>query len=162
MITSDTTVTKSIVVHAPIERAFRVFTEDFDSWWPRSHHIGTAEMAKAIIEPRVDGRWHEEGVDGSECEWGRVLAWDPPNHVAMSWHLNGAFRYDPDPAKASRVDVYFTAEGDGATRVELTHSELDRHGDGWTALRDGVSGDGGWPELLKLYGARVGAQPIQS
>jgi uncharacterized protein YndB with AHSA1/START domain len=155
MITSDTTVTKSIVVHAPIERAFRVFTEDFDSWWPRSHHIGTAEMAKAIIEPRVDGRWHEEGVDGSECEWGRVLAWDPPTHVALSWHLNGAFRYDPDPEKASRVDVYFTAEGDGSTRVELTHSALDRHGDGWEDLRTGVSGDGGWPELISLYAKRV-------
>jgi uncharacterized protein YndB with AHSA1/START domain len=155
MITSDTTVAKSIVVQAPIERAFRVFTEGFDSWWPRSHHIATAEMAKAIIEPRLDGRWYEEGVDGSECEWGRVLLWDPPHHLALSWHLNGAFQYDPDPVKASRVDVRFTAEGDGATRVELAHSELDRHGDGWTDLRTGVSGDGGWPELLRLYGERA-------
>lgn len=156
MTSSDTTVTKSITVQAPIERAFRVFTEDFDSWWPRSHHIGTAEMKTAVIEPRVDGRWHEQGVDGSECDWGRVLTWDPPNHVAMSWHLNGAWRYDPDPAKASRVDVRFFAESAGVTRVELSHSELDRHGDDWTTLRDGISGEGGWPELLATY-ARTAA-----
>ncbi|HEX4491413.1 MAG TPA: SRPBCC family protein [Acidimicrobiia bacterium] len=158
MITSEeTSVSKSIVVQAPIERAFRVFTEDFDSWWPRTHHIATAEMAKALLEPRVGGRWYEQGVDGSECDWGRVLAWDPPRHVAFSWHLNGAFQYEADPSHASRVDVRFTDEGDGATRVELIHSELDRHGDGWTDLRDGVSGQGGWPELMSRYGQRVAA-----
>jgi uncharacterized protein YndB with AHSA1/START domain len=157
MITSETTVTQSVTVQAPIDRAFRVFTEDFDSWWPRSHHIATAEMAKAVIESQVDGRWHEIGVDGSECEWGRVLAWEPPHHLALSWHLNGAFQYDPDPAKASRVDVWFTAEDDQTTRVELSHSNLDRHGDGWTDLRTGVSGEGGWPELIRLYASRVAA-----
>jgi uncharacterized protein YndB with AHSA1/START domain len=116
MTLTDTTFRTSITVEAPIERAFTVFTERFDAWWPRSHHIGTADMAEAMLEPRVGGRWHERGVDGSECEWGRVLAWDPPRHVAMSWHLNGAFRYDPDPDKASRVDVRFIAESESLTR----------------------------------------------
>ena len=151
MISTETTFRTSITVHAPVDRAFTVFTEGFDSWWPRSHHIGTAEMAVAVLEPGIDGRWHERGVDGSECEWGRVLAWDPPHHVALSWHLNGAFQYDPDPAKASRVDVRFVAESEGVTRVELEHSELDRHGADWVALRDGISSDGGWPSLLARF-----------
>jgi uncharacterized protein YndB with AHSA1/START domain len=151
MITTNTTFATSITVHAPIDHAFKVFTAGFDTWWPRGHHIGTAEMAEAVIEPRVDGRWHERGVDGSECEWGRVLAWDPPAHIAMSWHLNGAFRYDPDPAKASRVDVRFVAESAGVTRVELEHSGLDRHGSDWTGVRDGISSPGGWPGLLDRF-----------
>ena len=138
------------VVPVPVERAFRVFTEDFDAWWPRTHYLATAEMAKALLEPRVGGRWYVQGVDGSECDWGRVLAWDPPRDVAFSWHLNGAFQYESDPTHASRVDVRFTEEGDGATRVELVHSELDRHAD-WITLRDGVSGEGGWPDLLRMY-----------
>jgi hypothetical protein len=92
-----------------------------------------------------------EGDDGAARR--RALA--RAGHLALSWHLNGAFQYDPDPTHASRVDVYFTAEGDDATRVELAHSELDRHGDGWTDLRTGVSGEGGWPELMNLYAKRV-------
>jgi uncharacterized protein YndB with AHSA1/START domain len=151
MISTDTTFRTSITVHAPAERAFSVFTKGFDTWWPRGHHIGTAEMAKAVIEPRVGGRWLERGVDGSECEWGRVLSWDPPHHVALSWHLDGKFSYDPDPAKASRVDVHFVAETDEVTRVDLEHSCLDRHGSNWTDLRDGISSSGGWPDLLARF-----------
>ena len=153
--TTDATFQTSTTVDAPIDRAFSVFTERFDTWWPRAHHIGTAEMAEALIEPRRGGRWFERGTDGSECEWGKVLAWDPPNHVALSWHLNGAFNYDPDPAKASRVDVHFFVESDASTRVELVHSGLDRHGDSWRQLRDGISSDGGWPTLLQLFAAAV-------
>jgi uncharacterized protein YndB with AHSA1/START domain len=151
MITTETSFSTSVTVHAPIERAFTVFTEGFDTWWPRGHHIGTAEMAEAVLEPGIDGRWHERGVDGSECEWGRVLAWDPPHHVALSWHLNGAWNYDPDPEKASRVDVRFFAERDGVTRVELEHSGLDRHGSDWVSLRDGISSTGGWSDLLARF-----------
>jgi uncharacterized protein YndB with AHSA1/START domain len=150
---TDPTFRTSITLEAPIDRAFKVFTEGFDSWWPRGHHIGTAEMAEAIIEQKSGGRWYERGTDGSECEWGRVLAWDPPNHVAMSWHLNGAFQHDPDPAKASRVDVRFFAEADAKTRVELVHSELDRHGDDWPQLHAGISAEGGWNSLLGLFAA---------
>jgi uncharacterized protein YndB with AHSA1/START domain len=151
MISTDTTFRTSITVHAPVERAFSIFTNGFDTWWPRGHHIGTAEMAEAVIEPRVGGRWLERGVDGSECEWGRVLSWDPPHHVALSWHLDGTFCYDPDHAKASRVDVHFVAETDKVTRVDLEHSGLDRHGSNWTDLRDGISSSGGWPDLLARF-----------
>jgi uncharacterized protein YndB with AHSA1/START domain len=146
---TDTTVRTSVSVEAPIQHAFKVFTEGFDTWWPRTHHIGTPDMAEAVLEQRLDGRWYERGVDGSECEWGRVLAWDPPNHIAVSWHLNAEYKYDPDPETASRVDIRFFAEDDDRTRVELEHSALDRHGADWAKLRTGISSEeGGWPTIL--------------
>ena len=86
-------VNKEIVVQAP-ERAFRVFTENFDRWWPRSHHIGKADMKAAIMEPRTNGRWYERGVDGSECEWGYVIAWEPPHRVVLAWQLNNLSERD--------------------------------------------------------------------
>ena len=147
---SETTVRKQITVNAPIAKAFEVFTTRFDSWWPRSHHIASVDMAEAILEQRAGGRWYERGVDGSECEWGKVLEFDPPSHVALSWHINGDFKHDPGPA--SRIDVWFTEERASVTRVELAHSELDRHGENWRKLRDGVDSGGGWEALLARYG----------
>jgi uncharacterized protein YndB with AHSA1/START domain len=143
-----TSVRFEIEVAAPIEHAFRVFTEGFDSWWPRDHHIGRVDMAVAILEPRVGGRWYELGVDGSECEWGMVLAWDPPRHVAVSWHLDGEFRFDPRRDRASRVDIHFEQRGVDRTQVILEHSGLDRHGETWRLLRDRISR--GWPTDLRL------------
>jgi uncharacterized protein YndB with AHSA1/START domain len=150
------TVRKSITVDASQEHAFKVWTEGFDSWWPRAHHIGEAEMAEAIIEPRTGGRWYERGVDGSECDWGKVLAWDAPHRLMLSWHLDGEWAYDPDPAHASEVEVTFTPTGDG-TRVELTHRHFERHGVTADALREGVSSDGGWGGLLKAYAEALGS-----
>jgi len=150
---SETTVRKSITVEAPIARAFDVFTTRLDTWWPRSHHIGGVEMAEAVIEPHAGGRWYERGVDGSECDWGKVLAFDPPGHVALSWHIDGEFKHDPD--NASRIDVRFTPESPGVTRVELVHSELDRHGATWRQLREGISGEGGWQGLLEQFATAV-------
>jgi uncharacterized protein YndB with AHSA1/START domain len=147
--TDGTSVRFSIEVAAPIERAFRVFTENFDSWWPRDHHIGVVEMAAAIMEPRGGGRWYELGVDGSECDWGVVLAWDPPHHLAVSWHLDGEFRFDADHARASRVDVHFEPRGADRTLVTLEHSGLDHHGDSWRRLRESISR--GWPTDLRLF-----------
>ena len=149
-------VTREITVPAPPERAFAVFTERFDTWWPRGHHIGEADMQEAVIEPRTGGRWYERGVDGSECDWGEVLAYDPPHRLMLSWHLNGEWAYDPDPAHASEIEVTFTPEGDG-TRVQLEHRGFERHGATAAALREGVSGDGGWNGLLKLYSEAFGA-----
>lgn len=150
-ISTETSVRKTVTVNAPIERAFDVFTSGFDSWWPRSHHIAKVDMAEAILEPRAGGRWYERGADGSECDWGTVLEYDRPNHVALSWRLNGDFAYDPDPEHQSRVDVRFTPESATVTHVELVHSQLDRHGETWRALRDGVSSDGGWAGLLETF-----------
>ena len=148
---TQTSVRKSIVVNAPIARAFEVFTTRFDTWWPRSHHIAAVDMAEAFLEQRTGGRWYERGIDGSECEWGEVLEFDPPMHVALSWRINGTFMYDPDPTHVSRIDVWFTEESAAITRVELTHSQLDRHGEQWRQLRDGVDSDGGWQALLGVF-----------
>jgi uncharacterized protein YndB with AHSA1/START domain len=151
MTSPETSIRKSVVVNAPLAHAFKVFTERFDTWWPHTHHIGKVEPFTAILEPREGGRWFERGADGSECEWGKVLVYSPPNRVAVSWHLDAAYAYDPDPAKASRVEVTFHDEGGGRTRVELVHSQLDRHGAGWEKLREGVGSAGGWPGILDRF-----------
>jgi uncharacterized protein YndB with AHSA1/START domain len=147
-----TSVRFSITVDVDIDRAFRVFTEQMTSWWPPEHHINAAPLAAALLEPRVGGRWYELGTDGSECEWGVVLAWDPPRHVAVSWHLDGDFqRYERDLTRTSRVDVRFRSLGRGSTLVELEHSGLDRHGPSWRRLRDAISSPGGWHETLRRF-----------
>jgi len=149
--TSTTSVTKVVTVNAPIQHVFDVFTRRFDSWWPRNHKIGKADLQVAVMETHEGGRWYERDVDGSECEWGRVLAYTPPARIALSWHLDGNWQYDPDPAHASRVEVAFYVEAPTRTRVELTHSNLDRHGKDWEKVRDGVSSPGGWASLLEDF-----------
>ena len=151
---SQTVVKKSVVVRCPVAHAFDVFTRRFDLWWPRAHHIAKVEMKEALMEEREGGRWFEKGIDGSECDWGRVLVWSPPTRVVLSWHLDGNWSYDPDPARASRVEVTFHDEGNGHTRVELEHSQLDRHA-AWEKLREGIAGPGGWQGLLDLFGAKA-------
>jgi uncharacterized protein YndB with AHSA1/START domain len=148
MQTTDSAVRREITVNAGQERAFEVFTAGFDSWWPRSHHIGEAEMATAVIDPEA-GQWYELGTDGSRCEWGAIVAYDPPNRIALEWRIGGAWLVEQDPAAYSEIDVTFTPEGD-ATRVTLEHRHLDRH-TAAEALREAVGGEGGWPGLLALY-----------
>jgi uncharacterized protein YndB with AHSA1/START domain len=144
-------VIKTVTVKAGQQHAFKVFTAGFGTWWPSSHHIGKADMAEAILEQREGGRWYERGVDGSECEWGTVLVYDPPNRVVVSWHLNGEWAYDPDPAKASEVEVRFVAEGPDVTRVELEHRHFERHGGDWQAVVTGVGSENGWAGMLRGY-----------
>lgn len=151
--TDSTSVAYSIVVPTGIEHAFAVFTEGFDRWWPHAHHIGQADVKETVLETTVGGRWYERGVDGSECDWGRVLDVDRPNRLLLSWHLQGDFRYDAEPARASEVEVRFTAQGPDHTRVAIEHRHLDRHGAGAEQVRTGISSPGGWPGLLELYAA---------
>jgi len=154
--TENLTVTKSITVRAGRERAFTVFTERFVTWWPASHHIGAAELADAVIEPRAGGRWYERGVDGTECDWGTVLAYDPPDRVLLSWHLQGDWSYDPDPAKASDIEVRFIEEAADRTRVELAHRHIERH-TGAAEVVIGVDSPGGWTGILAAYAEQVAA-----
>jgi uncharacterized protein YndB with AHSA1/START domain len=142
-------VNREITVEAPVERAFEVFTERFDTWWPRSHHIGEPEMREAILERRTGGRWYELGVDGSECEWGEVLAYDPPRRIVLTWHIGSDWKYHAE--QASEIEVNFTAQGE-LTHVTLEHRHLERHGEGAAQLRDVIAtDDGGWEGLLKRY-----------
>jgi uncharacterized protein YndB with AHSA1/START domain len=148
---AQTTVRDSIVVQAPIERAFRVFTEDFGRFKPPTHNLLAVEIAETVFEPRVGGNLYDRGVDGSECRWARVLAYEPPQRVVISWEISPYWQLETDPDRTSEVEVRFIAEGDDRTRVELEHRYLDRHGDGWEGLREGVAGAEGWPLYLQRY-----------
>ena len=117
-------ITATATVGLPVDLAFRVFTDDFTGWWPHQYHIGQAEVAEILLEPHVGGRWYERGVDGSECDWGRVLAWEPPGRVVFTWQINGAWQFDPDPDHASEIEVLFVEDGPEQTRVEVEHRLL--------------------------------------
>jgi uncharacterized protein YndB with AHSA1/START domain len=146
-----TTVRHSVVVDAPIERAFQVFTVDFGRFKPPEHNLLGVEIAETIFEPRVGGYLYDRGIDGSECRWARILAYDPPHRVVISWDISPYWQIEIDPGRTSEVDIRFIAESTGRTRVELEHRHLDRHGDGWEGVRDGVDGDQGWPLYLRRY-----------
>jgi uncharacterized protein YndB with AHSA1/START domain len=149
---SDTTVRSSIVVEAPIDRAFRVFTEDLGSFKPPQHNMLGVEIAETVFEPRVGGFLYDRGVDGSECRWARVLAYEPPDRVVFTWDISPFWQIETDLAKTSEVEVRFFAETAQRTRVELEHRNLDRHGDGWEGVREGVGGNDGWPLYLRRFG----------
>ena len=144
-------VRKTITVKATPEHAFRVFTEGVDSWWPRQHHIGTAQMKRNIIEGRSGGRCYSEQTDGTEAPWGSVLVWDPPKRVVLAWQITPQWKFEPDLSKSSEVEVSFTPEPGGHTRVDLNHHYWERHGEGAETMRTAVGGDGGWGGLLRLF-----------
>jgi uncharacterized protein YndB with AHSA1/START domain len=148
---TDRSVKRSIVVEAPIERAFEVFTKKFGSFKPAEHNILAVKIAETVFEPRVGGYLYDRGVDGSECRWARVLAYEPPHRVLLSWNISPRWQIETDPEKASEWEVRFTAETPQRTRVEIEHRKLERHGDGWEGVRDGVAGDQGWPLYLQRY-----------
>ncbi len=150
-----TTVRSAIVVEAPIERAFHVFTEKFDRVKPREHNMLAVEIEETVFEPRAGGRVYDRGVDGSEYQWARVLAFEPPNRVVFSWDISPQWQLETDLEKTSEVEVSFIAESAERTRVEIEHRNLDRHGDGWEGTREAVGGDGGWPLYLQRFGGLI-------
>jgi uncharacterized protein YndB with AHSA1/START domain len=153
--TAETTVRTSIVVDAPIDRAFSVFTEGIASWWPPDHHILDGELAEMVFEPRQGGHVYDRALDGSECRWARVLAYEPPNRIVISWDISPEWQIETDTEKTSEVEVVFRAQGPTRTSVELEHRGLDRHGDGWQGVRDAVSSPGGWPRGLRMFAERL-------
>ena len=153
--TSVAPVLKSVTVQAGAERAFQVFTQGFDTWWPRSHHIGKSPMTKAVIECRAGGRCYNEQADGNECDWGQILEWEPPRRFVLAWKITPEWSFEPDPAKASEVEVRFTPLAGGSTRVDLEHRHFERHGSGGATMRAGVDSPGGWSDLLQLFVAEA-------
>ncbi|WP_378741959.1 SRPBCC family protein [Nocardia brasiliensis] len=141
-----------------VEKAFAFFTGSFGSWWPSAYHIGQAEMADAILEPQVGGRWYEVGVDGSECDWGRVLEWEPPNRILVTWQINGYWQFDPDPAHASEIEFRFTADGPEQTSVTLEHRHLDRLVAGQAVHDTIVEQGGGYSTILEVFAKTAEAQ----
>jgi uncharacterized protein YndB with AHSA1/START domain len=153
--TTDTSVHSSIVVDAPVERAFQVFTEDFGRFKPAEHNLLGVEIAETVFERRVGGHLYDRGVDGSECRWARVLVYEPPDRVVLSWNINPQWQIETDQSRTSEWEVRFLPETPERTRVEIEHRNLDRHGEGWQGVREGVRGDQGWPLYLQRYAAVV-------
>lgn len=156
----DLRVLKTIRVNVPMERAFSVFVEQMEAWWPQTHHIGKIPFVAIFIEPRVGGRWYERNANGEDCDWGTVLAWDPPHMVRLSWHVGPGHDQpdwvaDPDMAKASEVEIRFRAEGASATFIELEHSKIERHGEGAVKLRELFDGPGAWITILEAFGKKA-------
>ncbi len=151
--TAAQVVRRQIVVDAPITDAFDVFTRRFGDFKPPEHNLLAAPIAETVFEPRVGGHIYDRGTDGSECRWARVLVYEPHERVVFSWDIGPDWQIVADPENASEVEVRFVAEGPDRTRVELEHRNLDRHGPGWEAVRDGVTTDQGWPLYLDRYAA---------
>jgi uncharacterized protein YndB with AHSA1/START domain len=141
---TKTSVRTSITVESPIERAFAVFTDGIGTWWSPEHHIIEAELAEMVFEPYEGGHVYDRGIDGSECRWARVLAYEPPTRLVISWDINLRWQIETDPARTSEVEVRFTADGPDRTLVELEHRNIDRHGPGWEQMRDALGSPNGW------------------
>lgn len=151
----ETSVRKSVSVDADREHAFAVFTQGFDSWWLRSHHIGDAEMDVAVMEPWAGGRWYEKGVDGRECDWGYVIAWDPPRRLVLAWQINAEWRFDA--SLVTEVEVTFTEETPTRTRVDLEHRDLHRMGQAAEQIRGVFESENGWAGILRHFAAQAKA-----
>jgi uncharacterized protein YndB with AHSA1/START domain len=153
-------VRRSVVVNLGVERAFQLFIERFDAIKPRDHNLLSVPIAESIFEPREGGHIYDVGVDGSQCRWSRVLTYQPPDRLVFSWDIGPTWQLETDPRKTSEVEVRFIAESDTRTRVELEHRNLDRHGDGWRSVADGISGEDGWPLYLIRY-SEIATEALQ-
>lgn len=149
-------VRRSVTVAASLDKAFDVFTASFGRWWPQSYKIGSSPIKSAVIEPKVGGRWYEIGEDDSECQWGDVLAWEPPSRILLAWRIRADWRFDPE--LLTEVEVTFIAAGDGKTRVELEHRGLENMGEAAEAARSTFESEHGWSAILGSYQRAVVSQ----
>jgi len=152
----DGSVRAEIVLDVPIEHAFAVFTENA-SWKPREHNLLEVEIAESVFEAYEGGHIYDRGVDGSQCRWARVLAHEPPNRVVFAWLITSQWSLESDVSKTSEVEVRFIAEAPERTRVEIEHSHIERHGEGWEALRDAIGAPDGWPLYLQRFAEQLAA-----
>jgi uncharacterized protein YndB with AHSA1/START domain len=146
---SEVVVRRSVQVPLPPERAFALFTERMTEFWPPDHSIGGSAIAQVVVEPAAGGRWFERGVDGSECDWGRVARWNPPGELVLLWQLGADWTFDP--ALRTEVEVDFTPDGAGGTLVELRHRHLERYGEQAETLRGIFDSPGGWTGILTNF-----------
>jgi hypothetical protein len=153
--TDPNSVRKVVHVQAPVAVAWRVFTEQIATWWPlESYRIGKAKAVDAVIEPRVGGRWYERGEDGSTCDWGSVLVWEPTGRLVLSWDITADWQYDP--SLKTEIELRFLPDGKEATRVELEHRHLDRFGARRDEMRRIFDTEGDWGRVLEGF-ARIAA-----
>jgi uncharacterized protein YndB with AHSA1/START domain len=144
-------VVKEFIVEASQETSFRVFTDGIDRWWPRTHHIGQSPMKRAVIEPKQGGRWYAICEDGTECDTGRVVVWDPPRRVQLTWQLTAKWQFDPD--FVTEIEVTFRAEGPKRTMVRFEHRGLERYGEAAADIRKQIGADEGWSNVLDAFKA---------
>jgi len=142
-------VQKTVRVAVSPQKAFEVFTARMSKWWLPDHSILKAPRESVVVEPRQGGRWYERAVDGSECTWGYVIAWDPPKRVVLAWQIDGTWQYNDK--LVTEIEVRFTADGSSGTRVDLEHRNMERFGEGAEALRAALDGDMGWGAELASY-----------
>lgn len=138
-------VRKLIEVELTPPEAFQLFTSDMSGWWPATHHIGSSPFVEIVVEPRAGGGWFEVGQDGSTCQWGSILEWDPPRKVVFAWGLQSDWKFSPDLSKSSDVEVRFVPMGDSATLVEFEHRYFERHGE---PAKIATAVEEGWNEVL--------------
>jgi uncharacterized protein YndB with AHSA1/START domain len=147
---SNTTVRRSVTVPLSPDAAFAAFTERLGEFKPPEHNLLAVPIAETVVEPHVGGSIIDRGVDGSECRWARILTFDRPDRLVLSWDIGPTWQIETDPARVSEVEVRFIADGT-STRVEVEHRHFDRHGAGWEAVRDGIADDQGWQLYLDRY-----------
>ena len=116
---------------------------------PREHHIGTSPLKRAVLEPQSGGRWYAVFEDGSECDTGKVLAWDPPRRLVLGWQITAQWKFDP--SFLTEVEVTFTPEGPKRTLVQLEHRNLERYGAEALGLRKSIDSPGGWGKILGTF-----------
>jgi hypothetical protein len=142
-------VVRSVTVPLSQSRTFELFTTRMTDFWPKEHSIGTSEIAEVVVEPGAGGRWFERGVDGSESLWGRVAVWDPPRNVVLLWQIGADWQFDPD--FETEVEVIFSEEPSGRTRLELRHRNLQRYGDDTERMRAVFDHPDGWTGTLARF-----------
>jgi uncharacterized protein YndB with AHSA1/START domain len=140
-----TSIKKEFMVEASQQTAFEVFTKKMDLWWPRSHHIGSAELTEMVVKPHVDGRWYSKHTDGSEANVGYVLSYQPYDLLVLAWQIDGDFKCNPN--LITEVVTEFISEGPTTTRVKFEHKDLHKLGSGKTV----ESMDEGWGRIMDLY-----------
>ena len=139
-------VRKELLINASQLRTFQAFTEQIDHWWPRSHHIGKSEMKRAVLETKGGGRWYEIGVDGSQCDWGKVLVFDPPHKLILAWQITAQWQYDPN--FLTEVEVNFIEQGPNRTRLTLEHRNIEKFGLKAEEMWSAFDSEGGWTGML--------------
>ena len=144
-------VRKELVIKASQERVFKAFTEQLDKWWPRQHHIGKAEMREAVLELEPGGRWYEIGVDGSECNWGKVLIWEPPKKLVLAWQINANWQYEPN--FVTEVEINFIQQGPTQTLLAFEHKDIERFGEKAPEIWSAFDSEKGWTGMLKALAA---------
>ena len=145
------TVERTFTVPVTPERAFSVFTSEMAAWWPREYTWAKDALETIGIEPEEGGRCFERGPHGFACDWGRVTEWDPPRRLAFLWQISPTRAPEPNPERASEVEVRFEADGTEATRVTLEHRVFSNHGEGAAEYRTAMDSAKGWTYILDRY-----------